>query len=122
MSSFTNALILKKHDKQEWEVIQEFEYEVGNLGSGEKIKVPTGFVTDLASTPRAVWSIFPPDANYSQAAVLHDWLCFNRGCVEKYYNYKDASKIFLEAMTVLKVNRSSRILMYWAVLVFGPKF
>jgi hypothetical protein len=122
MSSFTNALILKKYQKQEWEVIQDFTYEVGSLGSGEKITVPSGFVTDLASTPRCIWSIFPTDANYSQAAVLHDWLCFKKGNVERHYDNKEASKIFLEAMEVLKVNKASRLMMYYAVLFFGPKF
>ena len=83
MSSFTNALILKKKKKREWEVLQSFTYEVGHLGSGESIEVPAGFVSDLASVPRIFWPFLPPDGDYSQAAVLHDWLCIRKGNVER---------------------------------------
>lgn len=122
MSSFTSALILKKKEKREWEVIQDFTYEVGELGSGEAITVPCGFITDLASVPRIFWMLFPPDGTYSQACVLHDWLCYNKGHVERYYDYIQASRIFLEAMEVLKVSRINRNIIYHAVRRFGPKF
>ena len=36
--------------------------------------VPKGFVTDLASIPRAFWSALPPAANYAYAAIIHDYL------------------------------------------------
>jgi hypothetical protein len=122
MSSFTNALILKKKEKREWEVIQDFTYEVGELGSGEAITVPCGFKTDLASIPRIFWSLLPPDGDYSQACVLHDWMCVQKGQVEKYYNYKKTSDIFLEAMEVLKVTKITRQILYRGVLWFGPRF
>ncbi len=122
MSSFTNALIVKKKKKREWEVVQDFSYEVGCLGSGEKITVPAGFVSDLASVPRIFWTLFPPDSSYSQAAVLHDWLCVKRGAVEKSYDYKQVSYIFYESMLVLDVNKFTAKTMYHAVLLFGPKF
>jgi hypothetical protein len=122
MSSFTNALILKKKKKREWEVMQEFTYEVGNLGSGEKITVPTGFVSDLATVPRIFWAVFPPDSTYSQAAVLHDWICKHKGRVERNYDYKQASYIFYESMLVLDVSKITANIMYYGVLIFGPKF
>lgn len=122
MSSFTNALILKKKQKREWEVLQSFAYEVGHLGSGESITVPAGFPSDLASIPRILWSLLPPDGDYSQAAVLHDWLCVKKGKVERQYNSKEVSKIFLESMAVLNVSFLTRHTMYYGVLVFGPKF
>lgn len=122
MSSFTNALILKKKKKREWEVLQSFTYEVGHLGSGESIEVPAGFVSDLASVPRIFWPFLPPDGDYSQAAVLHDWLCIRKGNVERKYNYIEVSKIFLESMAVLNVNFFIRQTMYYGVLLFGPKF
>jgi hypothetical protein len=45
------------------------------------LEVPAGFVTDFASVPRPLWSIFPPTGKYAPAAVLHDWLYFY-GAVE----------------------------------------
>jgi len=41
----------------------------------EKILViPMGFETDLASTPRFFWPIFPPFGKWTSAAVIHDYL------------------------------------------------
>jgi hypothetical protein len=122
MSSFTNALIVKKLRKREWEVVESFSYDVGELGSGETITIPAGFVSDLASIPRPFWTVFPPDSDYTQAAVLHDWLCKKRGKVEKVYDYKKVSLIFLESMKVLGVSLLTRQAMYYGVLWFGPRF
>jgi hypothetical protein len=38
------------------------------------ITIPAGFVTDFASIPRFLWSIYPPTGRYQEAAVVHDWL------------------------------------------------
>ena len=122
MSSFTNALIAKKLKNRDWEVIESFSYDVGELGSGETITIPAGFVSDLASIPRPLWTVFPPDGSYSQAAVLHDWLCKKKGKVERNYNYKQVSKIFLESLNVLDVSLLTRQAMYYGVLLFGPRF
>ena len=39
----------------------------------ETIKVPTGFVTDLASVPRALWGAIAP-FDVARAAIIHDLL------------------------------------------------
>lgn len=122
MSSFTNALIVKKEEKRIWTVMEEFSYDVGTLGSGETIRAPKGFNTDLASVPRILWSIFPTDSDYAQAAVLHDWLCFNKGLVERLYDSKQVCKIFLESMLVLKTPKVTAYPMYLGVRLFGPHF
>ncbi len=113
---------MEKDRGPRWKVVESFTYEVGHLGSGEKITVPKNFLSDLASVPRYLWVFVPPDGNYTQAAVLHDWLCENRGRVERFYNNKEVSRIFLESMGVLKVGYLTRHAIYWAVLWFGPKF
>jgi hypothetical protein len=41
------------------------------------ITAPPGYITDLASTPRCIWWIFPPFGTYTGAAVIHDWLYTN---------------------------------------------
>lgn len=38
------------------------------------VHVPRGFVTDLASVPRMLWSIFPKTGRYAYAAIVHDYL------------------------------------------------
>lgn len=44
------------------------------------IRIPVGFVTDGASIPRCLWSIYPPWGRYSRAAVCHDYL-YSPKCV-----------------------------------------
>ena len=39
----------------------------------ETITVPTGFVTDLASVPRAMWAFIAP-FDVARAAIIHDFL------------------------------------------------
>lgn len=61
--------------------------------------VPAGFVTDFASVPRWLWSIFPPHGRYSPAAVFHDWL-YQAGVMER----DEADKAFLEGMAALNLS------------------
>lgn len=82
--------------------------------SGKEYKVPKGFETDLASVPRAAWSIIPPMGRYTNAAILHDSLY-----AERVVSKKEADKVFLEAMRVCGVPAYKRYPMYWAVAAFG---
>ena len=97
-------------------VERPFRYEVGELGSGEIIDVPAGFKTDFASIPKFLWSFLTPLGLYLKAAVLHDYIVRFRS--DKYSHWR-ASKIFLEAMRVLGVNRVTAYPMYAAVLALG---
>jgi len=40
---------------------------------GVTVTVPRGFVTDLASTPRWLWSLLPPHGGLALASLPHDW-------------------------------------------------
>lgn len=65
-------LILKYYgDRDQFEVWVPIKYQLSN---GIKIIVPKGWVTDMASTPRFIWSIFPPFGKYGFASVIHDYL------------------------------------------------
>lgn len=41
--------------------------------------VPAGFITDGATVPRWLWSVFPPVGRYFLAAVIHDHALVNAG-------------------------------------------
>ena len=43
-------------------------------------EIPTGFVTDLASIPRAFWQVLPRDGEYAYAAIIHDYLYWTHIC------------------------------------------
>lgn len=127
MSSFTTPLRVEPVSAQLWRLTENFEYKIGDLSSNESVRVPKGFITDFASTPRIFWSILPPWGKYGKAAVVHDFLYqFHRitktiGGTEHtlYIGRKEADSIFLEAMKVLGVNAVTRRVMWATVRVFG---
>lgn len=112
-SSFTAPLTVTKLGKS-WRVSRSFRYYIAHENSHDYIEVPENFETDFASVPRGLWNIFPPDGEYTQAAVLHDYL-YNT----KLRTRSESDRIFLEAMTVLLVPAWKRQLMYRAVRLFG---
>lgn len=59
-------------DKSDWwELYEPFE-EI--LSDGSSVLVSAGYVTDFASVPRWLWSLFPPIGKYNRAALIHDYL------------------------------------------------
>lgn len=103
-------------DRRRWKLISPFEYHVGEYPSETVITVPAGFVTDLASVPRILWPIFPPNGKYAKAAIVHDYL-YSQGSVSRLY----ADKVFAEAMKVLRVPSWKIKLMYYAVRLGGRR-
>ncbi len=97
-----------------WRLLDPIVYDVGTIGSGDRITVPKGFETDLASIPRIFWSILPPAGQYAPAAIVHDYIY-----VYQTRTRAEADKIFREAMKQLGVPWHRRNLMYSAVRVGG---
>ncbi len=61
-----------------WALQRALTYQTG-ADPSEIITVPAGFVTDLASIPRPIWSFFPPDGPWVKGAVIHDFLYYTQG-------------------------------------------
>ena len=80
----------------------------------QPIEVPAGFVTDYASVPRFLWSIFPPHGAARLASVVHDYLYSLRECPRAI-----ADAVFLVAMKTSGVVAWRRWAMYLAVRLFG---
>lgn len=134
MGSFTSPPIVKMHSLKRWEMFAAFTYyrdpikkadgtiktpeeyteEEKKLRSFEKIVVPAGFVTDLATIPRLFWSLFPPHDVYAKAAILHDYM-YDHAIGSK----KEADKVLYESMRVLGVPKWKCKLFYWAVKFTG---
>lgn len=115
MSSFTTPLDARESDDgNHWMLLTEFDYERGALGSKDIIRVPAGFITDLASVPQAFWNIIPPMGRYSKAAVLHDWLY---AC--QIFSKEESDSIFCEAMSALSVPVVERDILYEGVKIGG---
>lgn len=134
MSSFTTPPIVAMVGLREWKLFVPYTYkrepildENGNVKkvedyteeerkyrSWESITIPAGFVTDLATIPRILWSILPPHDYYAKAAILHDYLYENAIGTKK-----EADLVFYEALGVLGMPKWQRKLFYWGVRCFG---
>lgn len=142
VSQFTNALILTllegpdgkpimRGDRVQWLLSRQIIYDVGAEFSGESIRVPAEFVTDLASIPAPFSAWLPPDGPWVKAAVIHDFLFATSGtCVFNGYRYCDrltpytweeANAILAEAMKVLGVPASKRAAINAGVSTFSRR-
>jgi hypothetical protein len=111
-----------------WAVQRALEYQVGNDPT-ELIVVPPGFVTDLASVPRAVWSFYPPDGPWAKAAIIHDFLYTTKGTGTWHahvgitraepYSRKEADDILKEAMADRKVGKWEQSVIWSSVRLGG---
>lgn len=114
MSRFLEPLDVTTEDGCIWTVNEPMDYEVGSVGSGEKITVPKGQTTDFGSVPQALWWIISPIGRATRAFVLHDYLY----TVQKYSRIK-SDQILLEAMGVLRVPWLRRHAIYRGVRLGG---
>jgi hypothetical protein len=142
VSRFTNHLGLwlvedsagrpiTRNGRCQWRLSGPLPYDVGAEGSGETITVPAGFVTDLASIPRLVSGLLPPDGPWAKGAVIHDFLYATAGTgvfggkrwITRPANYsrKEADDVFAEAMKVLGVPAWRRSVIHAAVRLGGQK-
>lgn len=83
----------------------------------ERIEIPSGFITDFASIPSALWGFVQPFGRHAPAAVVHDYLyALQQDGTRKYADF-----IFRAAMADSGVSFLRRNLMYFAVRLFGKK-
>jgi len=88
------------------------------LHRGKSYRVPMGFVTDGASTPRSLWGICPPmGGRTAEAAVLHDWF-YSKSCPFT-VTRKFADEMFLLAMKDNGVAWARRYAVYSGVRAGG---
>ncbi|ATQ68873.1 hypothetical protein Ms3S1_27590 [Methylosinus sp. 3S-1] len=78
------------------------------------VEVPKGFVTDLASVPAVLWSIFPKTGRYAYAAIAHDYLYWTQTVPRE-----EADSVLKAAMEDAKVDPVSAVSFYAAVRTFG---
>ena len=99
---FTTPLDLRAYIADEWVVLNPLVWEYG----GERITVPRGFITDLASIPRALRGLPNLDPNgLSRApAVLHDFLY----CSQTVESRAVADGIFRAALQAVGVGAVTR--------------
>ncbi len=128
MGQFTNKILAEFQPPKKWKLGRDLVYTTSDLYANEvkalkdvgvavvrdtnkteTITVPSGFITDLASTPRILWNVIAP-FDVARAAIVHDLLYksirqyrWKKGLIEEdkelIENAKKASdKVFLLAM------------------------
>ena len=112
--------------KEQMELFSSCKVDVKMYKTG-KILVPLGYVTDMASVPRACWAFIAP-FDVARPAVIHDILYEKINAVRETVTpstfeklRKIADDVFFEAMgdTEPKVASWKNYSAYYAVRVFG---
>ncbi len=101
------------------------------------ITIPKGYVTDLASIPRFVWTLtgLTPDGLYRGAAVVHDYIYGKKVKVKPYSDVsvlgmskplrltrEDCDNIFKQLILASGEASWKANVMFWAVRTFGGFF
>lgn len=111
MGQFSKKLVMEHgfvNHRVIWTLYLPLTYESDD---GEVYVVPEGFKTDLASVPKFLWAIFPPDWSYAKAAVLHDYILT--------VSTPDvAEKLFKEGMKSVNVNKNQIAIMVFFVHIY----
>lgn len=104
---FLSQLDLRAYEPGEWVVLSD---QLCIAESGTQYVVPTGFITDLASIPRLLRSVYDINGKSRQAAVLHDYLY----CAQL-TTRSEADSLFLDALESLGIGWATRWSMYLGV-------
>ncbi|MDA8485149.1 DUF1353 domain-containing protein [Pseudomonas resinovorans] len=104
---FLSQLDLRAYEPGEWVVLSDQRYE---SSYGSIFTVRRGFITDLASIPRLLRSVYDINGKSRQAAVLHDFLY----CAQLTTRV-EADRLFLEALESLGIGWATRWSMYLGV-------
>lgn len=117
MSSFTEELEYEftgsyLNGNPIYVITKDFSYALGSLESPIHVfNIPAGYLTDMASIPFPINLLFKPNGPWAKAAVLHDYITGEFFDISRIV----ADGVFLEAMTVLKINLFIAYLFYFAV-------
>ena len=86
------------------------------------IIIPVGYITDFASIPRFLWSVFPPHGFMTNAAILHDYMYDNKVGENIWGEYQariTADDLFLVECIKEAVPVWQAVLIYYVLRLFG---
>ncbi len=92
-------------------------YLIHRFGSTAHVLiVPAGFVTDLASVPDIAEALLPRSGEYSNAAIIHDYLYWTQSCTRE-----QADNLMSIAMKEARVATWKDLLIHSAVRLGGQR-
>lgn len=77
-------------------------------------RIPAGFTSDMATTPRLLWSLFPPCGKWTASAIAHDY-DLNQGMPRWYAD----DHFYRNLRRHDRVHPAVARLMYWAVRLYS---
>lgn len=87
---------------------------------GTHITIPARYITDLASTPRPVWSLIPPHGQLSLGALPHDWGYSHGGRLLPHKSRDWWNALFYDILTLTPdIPHWKVVAAYHAVSAFG---
>lgn len=109
---------MKPYAANKWRMVEDFDYVTPG---GDFIRIPHGFIHDLASIPRGLNLLFRKHGNHTRAAILHDWCYYMQGQVTAKIKLTrlESDELFLLAMKECGVGYLKRHMMYYAVRLGG---
>lgn len=97
-------------------------FEKANTKSRYRIRVPAGFVTDLASIPNVLRPAFGNYHNFDTAGIVHDYLYWVQPCEQEDNGRRIADKIYRDTMKRIDdVNLLNRWIQWTGLKAGGMK-
>lgn len=122
MGKFLTPLIAEKIGepnalgRAKWRLKETLRFDSDYLD--EVIEVPAGFETDYASVPRLPVAYWLTGDTAHAAATVHDYMVQHR--TTNSAEWRDAARVFAEAMRAEQVAPWRRSAMYWIVVGADP--
>lgn len=89
-----------------FKLVNDFTFDLHEIGSVGTLVVPAGYITDFASIPRIGRWLFSTAGKDAKAALLHDYLL--------HLHNKEATRLFSNALKASGVSRIGR----WFMVAF----
>lgn len=114
---FLTPAVMTTHPDNKWRMVEELDYQFGQ----RIIRIPKGFVHDMASIPRPFNLFIRKHGNHTEAAILHDWLYANTGLINSFSRLTrlQCDHLFYRAMIESGVSQTKACLMFRAVRLGG---
>jgi hypothetical protein len=109
-------VVLSHYKSKMWRVHEDLTVTLSN---GELLVIPKGFITDLSSVPKPLWSIFPPFGDFLLASLVHDYLYVVRYKNNRKFADKEMLKISMKLHNSSRLKILDNKLRYLAVRLFG---
>jgi hypothetical protein len=104
-----DSIFTEKVGKRNWRLTKAF--------STPWATVPTGFVTNGASSPRFMWWLVSPATDFFEAAVVHDYLLSLRAKGQM-ISLRRINKAFFKTARLYQANLFTALSAYAAVSIY----